>query len=122
MQTDAYLANSKFSIAVLAPDNTADVCSSCNPFLDGTVSIMCLVESKRAPAFVWSHKQARLGSVQDLGQVGRQVLCHCKRKPVRVWGNCNLALRFWMWVSTQPFFLHMETVPILDVVMFESTA
>lgn len=27
---------------------------------------------------MWRHRQARLDSVQHLGQVGRQVLCHFK--------------------------------------------
>lgn len=33
-----------------------------------------------------------------------------------------LALQFWIWVSTQPFSLYMETGPGLDIVTFESTA
>lgn len=123
MQTDAYLSNSKFSIAVLAPsDNAADTCSSCNPFLNSTVSIVCLVESRRASAFVWSHKQARLAS--GFGAGGKAGFALFQKETCTRVGKLQLylALQFWIWVSTQPFFLCMETVPILDVVTFESTA
>lgn len=112
MQTGTFLANSKFGIAV------PNICSCCNPFLASTVSTGGLGESRRAS--------------------GGTLLCGGTGRPgwilYRIWDRWEgrfcailklqlcLALQYWLWISTQPFFLHMETLPILDVVTFENTA
>lgn len=41
---------------------------------------------------MWRHRQARLDSLQDLGQVGRQILCHFKIATVP--GSAVLAMDF----------------------------
>lgn len=105
MQTGTFLVNSKFSVAV------PNICSCCNPFLASTVSIVGLGETE-----------------------GHLLLCGGTERPdwilYRIWGRFYaisklqlcLALQCWLWIPTQPFFLHMETLPILDVVTFENTA
>lgn len=105
-------------------DNAADICSSCNPFLGSTVSIVCLVESRRASCFCVEPQAGQARFCTGFGAGGKAGFVPFQKEACTRVGKLQLylALQFWIWFSTQPFFLRMETVPILNVVTFESTA
>lgn len=120
MQTDAHLAYPKSSIAVLAPsDNAADIHPSCNLHL-AALFPLCAWWRAEGHCFCVEPQAGQIGFCTgfEAGFVPLQKESHARMGKWQLY----LALQFWIWVSTQPFSLYMETGPGLDIVTFESTA